>query len=74
MNGSTITSWQLTRVVAGSLLLLSLSLGAPASPIYQSANWLWFSAFIAANLMQSGLTRWCLMERLMRSLGLGAGE
>ena len=67
-----MTSWQLTRVIAGSLVLLSLALGVRGSPIYQSAYWLWFTAFVGVNLLQSGLTRWCLMERILRDLGLGA--
>jgi hypothetical protein len=67
-----MTSWQLTRVVAGTFILLSLALGAPASPIFHSANWLWFTAFVGLNLLQSGLTRWCLMERILRGLGLRA--
>ena len=65
-----MTSWQLTRVIAGTLVLLSLALGVKGSPLYQSAYWLWFTAFVGANLAQSGLTRWCLMERILRGLGL----
>ena len=65
-----MTSWQLTRIIAGTFVLLSLALGVKGSPIYQSAYWLWFTAFVGANLLQSGLTRWCLMERILRSVGL----
>jgi len=65
-----MTSWQLTRVIAGVFILLSLALGVQASPLYHSAYWLWFTAFVGANLLQSGLTRWCLMERILRGLGL----
>jgi hypothetical protein len=65
-----MTSWQLTRVIAGSFVLLSLALGVPGSPIFQNSNWLWFTAFVGINLLQSGLTRWCLMERILRRLGL----
>lgn len=68
-----MTSWQLTRVIAGSFVLLSLALGVPGSPIFHSENWLWFTAFVGANLLQSGLTRWCLMETLLRKLGMRAG-
>lgn len=67
-----MTSWQFTRVIAGIFILLSLALGAPASPIFHSANWLWFTAFVGVNLLQSGLTRWCLMERILRGLGFRA--
>ena len=67
-----MTSWQLTRVIAGTFILLSLALGVPGSPIFQSGYWLWFTAFVGINLLQSGLTRWCLMERILRALGLKA--
>jgi hypothetical protein len=67
-----MTSWQLTRVIAGTFILLSLALGVQGSPIYQSSYWLWFTAFVGINLLQSGLTRWCLMERILRALGLKA--
>ena len=67
-----MTSWQLTRVIAGTFILLSLALGAPASPLFHSANWLWFTAFVGVNLLQSGVTRWCLMERILRGVGLRA--
>jgi hypothetical protein len=65
-----MTSWQMTRVVAGSFILLSLLLGVPQSPLFVSEYWLLFTAFVGLNLLQSGLTRWCLMERIMRKLGL----
>ena len=67
-----MTSWQLTRVVAGTFILLSLALGVPGSPLFVSSWWLAFTAFVGVNLLQSGLTRWCLMERMLRRLGLCA--
>lgn len=66
-------SWQLTRVIAGLFILLSLALGVEGSPLFHSPNWLWFTAFVGANLLQSGLTQWCLMERILRKLGLQQG-
>ena len=66
-------TWQLVRLVAGSLILLSLALGIPGSPIFASPWWLAFTAFIGANLLQSALTKWCLMENIMRKLGARAG-
>ena len=68
-----MTSWQLVRLVAGSLILLSLALGIPGSPIFASLWWLAFTAFIGVNLLQSALTKWCLMETIMRKLGARAG-
>jgi hypothetical protein len=69
-----MTSWQLVRIVGGSFILLSLALGVAGSPIFHSANWLWFTAFVGANLLQSGFTKWCLMETIMRKLGAPAGN
>ena len=68
-----MTSWQLVRLVAGSLILLSLALGIPGSPIFVSQWWLAFTAFIGVNLLQSALTHWCLMETIMRKLGARPG-
>lgn len=69
-----MTSWQLTRFIAGAFVLLSLALGTQGSPLFQSPMWLWFTAFVGINLLQSGLTRWCLMERILRKLGLRAAD
>jgi hypothetical protein len=69
-----MTSWQLTRVVAGTFVLLSLALGVQGSPLFHNVNWLWFTAFVGINLLQSGITRWCLMERILRMVGLRPTE
>jgi hypothetical protein len=68
-----MTSWQLVRIIAGVFILLSLALGVPGSPLFHSVYWLWFTAFVGLNLLQSGFTRWCLMESIMRKLGARAG-
>jgi hypothetical protein len=68
-----MTSWQLVRLVAGSLILLSLALDIPGSPIFASQWFLAFTAFVGANLLQSALTKWCLMETIMRKLGARPG-
>ncbi len=58
------------RAVAGVFVLLSLVLGVPGSPIFVSASWLWFTAFIGANLLQSAFTGFCPALLVMRKLGL----
>lgn len=68
-----MTTWQAVRVIAGSFILISLALGIPGSPLFVSAWWLAFTGFVGANLLQSGLTRWCLMESILRRVGLRAG-
>ena len=67
-----MTSWQLVRIIAGCFILLSLALGTPGSPFFMSAWWLAFTAFVGVNLLQSGFTKWCLMESIMRRLGAKA--
>ena len=69
-----MTSWQIVRTVAGTFILLSLALGVPGSPIFMSTWWLAFTAVVGANLLQSGLTRWCLMESIVRKLGARQGS
>ncbi len=66
-------SWQRVRLIAGLFILASLAMGIEESPLYVSSWWLAFTAFVGANLLQSALTRWCLMETLLRKLGLEPG-
>lgn len=68
-----MTTWQLVRVIAGAFILISLALGVPGSPVFHSPWWLAFTAFVGINLLQSGLTQWCLMETILRKLGVRAG-
>lgn len=53
------------RLVAGILLLVSVLL-----TIYVSQNWLYFTAFIGLNLLQSGITNWCPMMIILRKAGV----
>lgn len=69
-----MTSWQLVRVFAGLFILLSLLLGVPGSPLFVSPWWLAFTAFVGVNLLQSGFSRWCLLETMLRRLGVRPGE
>ncbi len=60
------------RIFAGSFVLLSLALGAPASPLFHSANWLWFTGFVGLNLLQSAFTGFCPMANVLKALGVGS--
>lgn len=62
--------YRITRTMAGTFILLSLALGVEASPLYLSSHWLWFTLFVGANLFQSGLTGWCLMDKILARLGV----
>lgn len=61
------------RAFAGVVVMLSLALGASASPVFQSENWLWLTAFVGFNLFQSAFTRLCPLESVLRRLGLKSG-
>ncbi|WP_414039869.1 DUF2892 domain-containing protein [Acidithiobacillus sp. M4-SHS-6] len=62
------------RVVAGLFVLVSVVLGAPASPIFVSEWILVFTLFVGLNLLQSGFTCFCPLERILLKLGVpGSG-
>lgn len=66
-------SWQIVRLLAGTFILLSLALGIPGSPVFVSMWFLAFTAFVGANLLQSALTNWCMLESILRKLGAQPG-
>ena len=51
--------------IAGSFILISIILS-----IYVDQNWLWFTAFVGANLLQSSFTKWCLLADILTKLGV----
>ena len=53
------------NVIAGSFILISLLLAHYVNP-----NWMWFTAFVGINLLQSGFTNWCLMSVILKKLGV----
>lgn len=65
-----MTTHRIVRIVAGFFILLSLSLGVEASPLFHNINWLWFTAFVGANLFQSGFTQFCPLEMMLKKLGI----
>lgn len=56
---------RIIRAIAGTFILTSLLLA-----IYVSQNWLWFTAFVGANLLQSSITKWCLLDDILTKLGV----
>ncbi len=64
----TIERW--IRVFAGSFVLASLALGVEASPVFVSRYFLWFTAFVGANLVQSAFTGFCPLASLLRRAGV----
>lgn len=65
-----MTTERIIRIVAGFFVLLSLALGVEASPLFHSAYWLWFTVFVGANLFQSGFTRFCPLEFMLKKAGV----
>ncbi len=57
------------RLIAGTFIIVSVALS-----YFQSRMWLWFTLFVGVNLFQSSLTGWCLMENILRKLGVGRGK
>ncbi|NNJ83222.1 MAG: DUF2892 domain-containing protein [Flavobacteriaceae bacterium] len=53
------------RIIAGTLILISIILAATVN-----INWLWFTAFVGVNLLQSGITKWCLMDDILKKFGV----
>ncbi len=54
--------------IAGIFILASLLLAHFVSP-----NWLWFTAFVGANLFQASFTGFCPLASILKKLGLKAG-
>lgn len=53
------------RALAGTMILISLGLAHYVSP-----NWLWLTAFVGANLLQSAFTGFCPAETVFKKLGV----
>ena len=51
--------------IAGTFILISLLLAT-----YVNTKWLWFTAFVGVNLLQSSFTQWCLLGIILKKLGI----
>lgn len=58
---------RIIRAAAGCMILTSLLLAH-----YHSPQWLWLTAFVGANLLQSSVTNFCPLEIILRRAGVGA--
>ena len=56
-----MTIERVVHIFAGSVILASLALAVTVS-----VNWLWLTAFVGANLLQSGFTRVCPLEHILK--------
>jgi hypothetical protein len=53
------------RLMAGIMVFASLALGR-----FVSLYWLWLTAFVGLNLLQSAFTNWCPAMAILRAMGL----
>ncbi|MHB1145037.1 MAG: YgaP family membrane protein [Thiobacillus sp.] len=69
-----MTVERLVRIIAGSFIMLSLALAHFSGTIDMTRiSWLWFTAFVGANLFQSGITRFCPMDIMLKKAGFQQG-
>jgi hypothetical protein len=65
---------RIVRIVAGTFIMLSLSLGVEGSPIFVSKDFLWFTGFVGLNLFQSGFTSFCPLNNILAKFGIKGGS
>jgi len=56
---------RMLRGIGGFFILVSLILAYYVNPL-----WLWFTAFVGLNLLQSAFTNWCPMVWILKKFGL----
>ncbi len=61
------------RILAGFMVMLSLALGVPGSPLFVNQWFLAVTAFVGFNLFQSSLTGFCPLDSILKKLGVGQG-
>ncbi len=59
---------RLVFAIAGCFILISLALSQ-----LHSVNWLWFTAFVGANMLQAAFTGFCPLAMILKKLGRNAG-
>lgn len=59
---------RIVHIFAGTMILASLALAHWHSPY-----WLWLTVFVGVNLLQSGLTNWCLLSGILAKAGVPTG-
>jgi hypothetical protein len=69
-----MTVERIVRIIAGFFIMLSLALAhAFGSVDMTQAPWLWFTAFVGFNLFQSGISRFCPMDTMLKKAGVQQG-
>jgi len=66
---------RIVRIIAGFFIMLSLVLAHVSGQVDLSKlSWLWFTLFVGANLFQSGFTRFCPLDSILRMFGVPETE
>jgi hypothetical protein len=66
---------RIVRIVAGLFIMLSLGLAHAYGQVDLSKlSWLWFTLFVGANLFQSGFTRFCPLDSILKMFGVPETE
>ena len=55
--------------LAGVFILISLALSQ-----LHNTNWLWFTTFVGANLLQAAFTGFCPLAKILKALGVKPGH
>ncbi len=58
-----VNAW--LRAIAGTVVLASAGLSVLYGP-----QWLWLTAFVGLNLLQSSVTGWCPMMEVLKKAGV----
>lgn len=62
------------RIIAGLFIMISLLLAHLAGTVDMGhISWLWLTAFVGFNLFQSGITRFCPMDIMLKKAGVKTG-
>lgn len=62
---------RIVRIVAGAFIMISLALAHfNGQADLSKLSWLWFTAFVGANLFQSGFTRFCPLDIILKKMGV----
>jgi hypothetical protein len=60
-----MTMERILRLAAGNFVLLSILLAYFVDP-----RWIWLTAFVGANLLQSAFSNWCPLMTILRKMGV----
>lgn len=66
-----MTIERIVRIIAGAFIMLSLALAHFSGQANLGhPSWLWFTAFVGFNLFQSGFTRFCPLDIMLKKAGV----